>query len=682
MSTITPLSDPHLFTSLEPLLETRLLEGELFPPHARRCPFCDFRLTTYKTIPLRTVWTLAGPLHISERQLCCPNSACSGRPLDPLSVQPTPRIFKSPDLRQIVLPKMQYGLDVVLEIGRRAYTDPKPGSQLQYEFRRDYGFAPSLATFYRHIDLFEALSLGILAEHELEIAAQLQAQPAFVLTFDATEYHGGYKLYRAVDFLSGLCLGTLLVPTGNKAQLLRWRQTLYQHFGYPDYLVSDGEAALHSDPHLESTLPHQDCWYHVLSNVWEALLTDWHIEAKVFLQQTHYRRELTRVLQELEALPLAAWPPHGKSLRALVEFFLAAPAGRPAFEAPLALRLAQFQEARTLLTRWERTLKGHQATREGPAEPLLRRYRELKAQLPPQAQTDYFQHEIFTTDPFFQAFLCVKALIEDICTDHRFTALRRRYKGLHDEFQTLRSWLVEAVLRRNSTQGEEILASTAQTPSEARLQQILERSTARARAELAKIPKSLHAWQWRGGEPALPVEEKAIRLFQRILTRWAKKPASEGGFSQAVELLSRQLPFLLTFFQHAAIPVSTQALETDHGQLKQLWRRSAGGQDRAYTLAYHGHSASMSRNCVRGPGKISPLEILGFPPEVIKQWYYTCSQTQLDTARETMMAIRQPRRLRLQAARQSLQEAFKGSAHEWLEWAAQQLAAYLAQTAR
>jgi len=343
--------------------------------------------------------------------------------------------------------------------------------------------------------------------------------------------------------------------------------------------------------------------------------------------------------------------------------------------------LTQFQEARTLLTRWERIVKGRRPAPEAPEAPLLTSYRELKGQLPPQERADYFAHEIFTTESFFQVFLRFKARVDAICTDKQFKVLLRYYKGIYAEFQTLRSWLLEAVIRRNEAHAKSS-RSEPSTPREARLAQLLTDSTARARAELAKIPKSLRAWQWRDGTPAKPLEEQATWLLQRLLTRWGAKPAGEGSYSKAAALLRKQLPFLLTFFQNVAIPVSNQALETDHGQLKQLWRRSAGGQDRGYTLVYHGHASSMTRNCVRGPEESSPLEILGFPREVIEQWYYTCDLAQLEAARVTMRTVRRARQLRLQVARGSLQEAFKGSDHVWLEWATHRLAAYLAQQAR
>ena len=145
------------------------------------------------------------------------------------------------------------------------------------------------------------------------------------------------------------------------------------------------------------------------------------------LQQTRYRKVLTPLLQTLQGLPLAAWPPYGASLLALVEFFLAPPVGGSGgFKEKIALRLVQFQEARSLLSHWERTLKGHRQTK-GPEVPLLAHYRRLKAQLPSHERTDYFQHAIFATDPFFQAFRRFKALLDEICTDRRFKALLRQY---------------------------------------------------------------------------------------------------------------------------------------------------------------------------------------------------------------------------------------------------------------
>ena len=145
MLSITEHLDPHLFTELEPLLDTRILDLEVFQPKERFCPFCTTPLITYKTIPSRNVQTLDASRDISERQLYCPNPACLGRVLDPTSGKSRPRIFTSPDLRLLVLEKMHYGLDVVLEVGRRAYTDSKSGRQVRHEFLRDYGFAPTPA---------------------------------------------------------------------------------------------------------------------------------------------------------------------------------------------------------------------------------------------------------------------------------------------------------------------------------------------------------------------------------------------------------------------------------------------------------------------------------------------------------------------------------------------------------
>ncbi|MFX0065136.1 MAG: hypothetical protein ACFFC7_23435 [Candidatus Hermodarchaeota archaeon] len=215
------------------------------------------------------------------------------------------------------------------------------------------------------------------------------------------------------------------------------------------------------------------------------------------------------------------------------------------------------------------------------------------------------------------------------------------------------------------------------TPSEARLIQFLQRSTTRAKKELIQILSQHRAWRWKGGEPALSLPLKGQQALQKLINRWKRKGQFQKVFKKAATLLERQFDHLLVFFHHPAIPVSNQALETDHGCLKQLWRRISGCQDRAYLLAYHGHSASMTRNCYQGDDTPSPLEILGFPPEIIENWYRTCSSASLQDARQQMVEVRLPRRRALQIKRHSLREVFKDSLNDWLQWSLEQLSQYL-----
>jgi len=70
-----------------------------------------------------------------------------------------------------------------------------------------------------------------------------------------------------VIFLSGLCLGTLLLPTANKKQIRKWLEELDQQFEKFDYLVSDAEVVLHSQRSKFISILYQNCWYYVLDKI-------------------------------------------------------------------------------------------------------------------------------------------------------------------------------------------------------------------------------------------------------------------------------------------------------------------------------------------------------------------------------------------------------------------------------
>jgi hypothetical protein len=221
------------------------------------------------------------------------------------------------------------------------------------------------------------------------------------------------------------------------------------------------------------------------------------------------------------------------------------------------------------------------------------------------------------------------------------------------------------------------MTARPETLSEEQLIRHLHQTTQRAERELAQIPRSCHAWRWVEGEPEESLEWKARYTFRRLINRWAGKSKHYSGFKKATDILARQQTHLLTFLTHEGIPISNQALETDNGQLKQIWRRSSGGQDRSYTLIYHGNGTSMVRNCYQGDQNSSPLEILGFSKEIIELWLKTCSLESLKEVQDKKAYYTRIRRLQLKAKRQTLPELFKSAANDWLSWMIQQLTLYL-----
>lgn len=672
------IKDPEqiLFTPPDKLVEERIPDRNVFQPEERRCPFCGADLKTYKTIPSRRIITLEGSRIIAVKQLFCPNRECIGRKKDKKTGTSKLPVFKSKELRHVVLKRMQYGLDVVIEIGQRAYEDPKPGRQLQREINREYRLDISLASIYRFKDLYESLLIGIIEEHSHEITEKLHNQPAFILTIDAITYKGAHSLYRAVDFISGFCLGTMLVPEGGKALLKQWRSRLYKKFGLPDFIVTDGEPALHLDVRDKPKVGHQDCWYHVLQNIFRTLVENWEKKTKSFLQKIHYRRIFNRLFQELEQIAPNVWLPHGEPFRDIIRFFLGPVTGVPVFTVPMAIRLQQFEDAKIILNEWEAILRGRK-TRRNRDNPLFVRYRALKNQLSKQELTNYFQHEIFQTDPIFHVFQQLKAIIDNITGTSQFKTLVKEYKDINNEILRLRSIVLGAIIDRN--ENSQWFTKTPQTRSEEYLQRLLCKNTARAKKELAKIPKFYHFWHWPGTLAKSTLQEKGEHVLQRIIDNWRRNKSDRVVFRKAANILDRHRPFLLTFLTHAAIPPSNQALETDNGQLKQLWRLSSGCQDKPYTLVYHGNSSSMARNFHTISDYPSSFEILGFSQEVLQQWLYSCSSEHFTTARLSMKSVRSNRLLRLRAARHTLIKIFRDHDNDILQWGISRLEEYLFQ---
>jgi len=631
-------------------------------------------LVVHKVLHGRAIIGLRGIKVTKEIQLRCPYEKCPGRIWDHIKQKCLPPVFKSVQLRQIVLPKKHYGLDVIMEIGKRAFGDYRSGVEITKDLHTEFELDIAERTVYRLKDLFEDLCAGVIEDHHTEIAQKLQEQPIFVLTLDATQLGGEYSLYRARDFLSGLCLGTILVDEGRTENLRQWRQELFERFGLPDAIVSDGEAALHLDPAQEPDIPHQDCWQHVEDNIWKVLIKSWRSKATSFLQKHAYRVKCKNWLAQLKQSEKNPGTVPGKHLKDLLELFVADPPTGSSFEDPMAVRLEQFRQARTVVNQWVRTLQG-QKTRANINKSHLTIYQALKARLPPQERVCFISHDLLAQHPEIQVLSSLKELLDQICTSKSFGTLCASYKTLSHEFDRLRSWVLEAVIRRN--QSSPWMTAQPKTMSEEHLVRHLRQTTQRAERELARIPRECHAWRWDKGEPEKTLEWQAHYTFQRLINRWTGKGQHYSGFQKATDILTRQQPQLLTFLTHEGIPISNQALETDNGQLKQIWRRSSGGQDRSYTLIYHGNGTSMVRNCYQGDQTLSPLEILGFSKEIIETWLKTCSLESLKKVQDQKAYYTRIRQLRLKAKHQTIPELFKHTTNDWLSWMIPQLTRYV-----
>ena len=202
----------------------------------------------------------------------------------------------------------------------------------------------------------------------------------------------------------------------------------------------------------------------------------------------------------------------------------------------------------------------------------------------------------------------------------------------------LHSWVLEAVVQRNET----ALANDwkRELPGFQGLYQRLTEQLGYARQQLATIPSSQRAWYHFRRTREAYTPSSAQQLLEAIMRRWKKLCATDKGFRAALGVLERQYDYLVPFLYDVRVPISTQRLETDHGELKRIWRLSSGRHEQPYTLIYHGNSASMARNLINFGGKPSSLENLGFPHAVLQTWFYTYRYEQIEAARAALEKLR------------------------------------------
>ena len=403
-------------------------------------------------------------------------------------------------------------------------------------------------------------------------------------------------------------------------------------------------------------------------------MAPWKRNAAQYLQKSAYRKKLIQLNRRLTKIYQQQPEEPGILLQELISMLLQIASTHIPFSEPMAATLAAFVEADTVVQEWVRAVKGH-TLRYADDRTAVQDYQALKKQLSAEERKNYLNAEFLRADPYIQLLLELQRIIKAVVTPAAFHELRKSYKQRRREFQLLHSWVLEAVVQRNET----ALANgrKSEDPGYQVLYQRLTEQLGYARQELANIPSSQRAWyHFRRTKDAYN-PSSAQQLLDAIMRRWKKLYATDNGYRAALGVLERQYDYLVPFLYDVRVPISTQRLETDHGELKRIWRLSSGRHEQPYTLIYHGNSASMARNLINFGGKPSPLENLGFPQAVLQSWFYTYRYEQVEAVRAELEKLRVARRKILKARRESLRDCFKGSHTIWRKWACRKLQAHL-----
>ena len=225
-------------------------------PESRDCPACGERLR-FLWNGQRFVSFVDSRLHIDYHIYACVKTGC---PLEG-------RHFRPEFLTARVLPKREFGLDVVSLIGYYRLKDCLSFPKITAALADLHGVEISEREVEDLFNLYVALTTTDVRT-DTRLAAKLKGQGGIVLTIDAAKpERAGESLWLIRDHISGEVL-TGFVARNIDAESLAERIREVASLGIPIAgVVSDGERVIVDAVELAlAGVPHQLCQYHFLKN--------------------------------------------------------------------------------------------------------------------------------------------------------------------------------------------------------------------------------------------------------------------------------------------------------------------------------------------------------------------------------------------------------------------------------
>lgn len=223
-------------------------------PEVTRCDTCDQELR-HAYYSLRRVAFLDRRQEIRYQARRCPTPSCEG----------SDNRYLPHALKLGVLPKYEYGLDVIAFIGQERLRYNRPFAQIAQSLRDRHGVLISERSVEDHFALYLAL-LSTDISQDSQRLSRLRAQGKIVLALDAAQPDAtAESLWALRDALSEEILKAFSAPSMDAPTLaghLRWVHTL----GIPVAgVVSDGQnVILEAVPKVFPGAPHHLCHLHFL----------------------------------------------------------------------------------------------------------------------------------------------------------------------------------------------------------------------------------------------------------------------------------------------------------------------------------------------------------------------------------------------------------------------------------
>ena len=249
----------------------------LFEPEIERCLYCNEVLKSYYTSHVKPVIRLDGKICVQSKVTICRNPDC-----------PEYLKFKSKpmEIKKLFLPRMTYGIDVVVKIGYLFDVKHKNGPEIHEKLKKNFGLWIPLSEIYEIYYKYEALLAGMNEERIKEVKKRFQEQGGYILTVDGTSSGGSAILIIIRDNISDEVLLARVVDSESYLNLKPLIEEVIKMFGKPIAVISDMKPGiLKVVRELIPGVKHQYCHRHFLDNVGNGLLKEPYDELKKTLKK-------------------------------------------------------------------------------------------------------------------------------------------------------------------------------------------------------------------------------------------------------------------------------------------------------------------------------------------------------------------------------------------------------------
>lgn len=239
------------------------IQRQYFYPELKRCPFCRQPLQLLRGLYLKkTIQTLNGVLWLGGYAAHCVNLQCAHRDGHYLSTE----------LGALSLPKVTYGLDVIVRVGWRRQHDHRTMSEIGQELR-----AQQIQITEREVerlwDYYRALLRGLNQADQAELRAAEKTYGGLIWAVDGLQPESGQpQLWVVREVLTNKVVHAEWLTQGDEATFKAFLRPV-KALGFKTLAtLSDQQPALVKALKATWRKPHQACQSHFLRDAAEPLV--------------------------------------------------------------------------------------------------------------------------------------------------------------------------------------------------------------------------------------------------------------------------------------------------------------------------------------------------------------------------------------------------------------------------